>query len=111
MSELTATDIFHMSSRGTVFSGLMQSGCILVGQRLELCSPTAKVPLVARGIEKDRKLVARATAGEMVAVLSAPIDLALVSDGFYVDEQGTYHITSLKLVGSSIRRWWKFWVT
>lgn len=113
MTLFRVIDIFTVPGRGSVLAGTLESGELAIGDRLQLESPQGSIQTVARGLERNRKVVARARVGESIAILTGPLDLEAVSDGFKEEAEGVRRpvaltIRDLKIKGSK-KRWWEFW--
>ncbi len=106
--ELQVTGLFHIKGQGTVLTGIVTDGDITIGQRLDIQSPAASATFTVAGIERNREILPKAKNCDSIAVLARNLDLAKVSDGFRVVEEGGYEIKSLILVDPS-RKWWEFW--
>jgi translation elongation factor EF-Tu-like GTPase len=101
-------DIFSVPGRGAVLAGTLESGELATGDRLQLKSPLGSIEVVARGLERNRKVIARARVGESIAILTGPLDLESVSDGFKEDAEGTRRVVALTIRDSN-KSWWEFW--
>lgn len=79
---LTVADVFMIRGRGTVVTGVVESGTIRVGSpaRLERGGQIVAQTVVA-GIEKFRSTVHEANAGENIGVLVPDLDRASVRAG------------------------------
>ena len=71
---LVIDDKFSLKDRGTVVTGNIESGTINVGDKVDIIGYGGKLPTVCVGIEKSRKLVDKAFAGEAVGLLLRGID-------------------------------------
>lgn len=78
---MSIMDVFTITGRGTVLTGQVKSGTIVVGDTV--CIPLSNGETAARtvdGIEMFRKLLDRAEKGQMVGVL-IQVDKKLVEKG------------------------------
>jgi elongation factor Tu len=78
---LTVEDVFHISGRGTVLTGKIESGTLQVGDEVLLRGTAGERRAQVSGIEMFRKVLQRAEAGQNVGVLLRGVEKADVSRG------------------------------
>lgn len=66
---IRVNDIFYIKGRGMVLTGHVESGKVYGGGRVLLRTPTVSVLGVLAGVERNRKVVPCANAGEDIALL------------------------------------------
>ena len=79
---LTVADVFVIKGRGTVVTGMVESGTVRVGSlvRVERDGRLVAQTVIA-GVETFRKIVDAAAAGENVGLLVPDLDRASVQSG------------------------------
>jgi hypothetical protein len=65
---MTVEDVFFIKGRGTVVTGRVESGTIVVGETVELHSASGIQQIVVDGIEMFHKTLSRAEAGNNVGI-------------------------------------------
>ena len=66
---LPVEDVFSISGRGTVVTGLIERGIVKVGEEIEIIGITDTVKTTCTGVEMFRKLLDQGQAGDNVGVL------------------------------------------
>lgn len=66
---LPIEDVFSISGRGTVVTGRVDRGIILVGQEVEIVGLRPTVKTIVTGVEMFRKLLKQGQAGDNVGIL------------------------------------------
>lgn len=66
---LPIEDVFSISGRGTVVTGRIERGIILVGQEVEIVGLTPTTKTTVTGVEMFRKLLKEGRAGDNVGIL------------------------------------------
>jgi elongation factor Tu len=84
MFRLTVEDIFFIAGRGLVATGKVESGTLRVGDRVSVDGREATVT----GIEKFRKILDEATAGENVGLLFKDLTKDDVGPGSVISGSG-----------------------
>ncbi len=82
-------DIFSISGRGTVVTGRVERGKILVGTEMEIVGIRPTVKRVVTGVEMFRKLLDEGQAGDNVGLLLRGTDKDDVERGQVIAETGT----------------------
>jgi len=86
---MTIQDVFIVKGRGVVVTGQIESGIIKVGDNVELVDLNESKNVVVTGIEKFRKVLSEAKAGENVGILLKDIDNAEVKRGQVLAKPGS----------------------
>jgi len=108
--EMRVTSVFHIQGRGTVLAGEIAHGSVDTGQWILVATPAHASRARILGIERtdNGELVARAGAGDAVALQTGPIGFDELADGITRDADGV--IMPLDLyVRAAPRPWWQFW--
>ena len=87
--KMTIQDVFIVKGRGVVVTGQIESGIIKVGDNVELVDLNESKNVVVTGIEKFRKVLSEAKAGENVGILLKDIDNAEVKRGQVLAKPGS----------------------
>ena len=82
-------DIFSISGRGTVVTGRVERGKILVGTEMEIVGIRPTVKRVVTGVEMFRKLLDEGQAGDNVGLLLRGTDKDEVERGQVIAATGT----------------------
>jgi hypothetical protein len=85
---MVVEDMFHITGRGTVFTGVVRSGRVRVGDRVAIRSPTAQLVDRVAGVERDRELLDEASPGEAVGLLFLNFAPHRLADGLERTEVG-----------------------
>jgi translation elongation factor EF-Tu-like GTPase len=108
MFEMKVQDIFYMRGQGMVLYGLVKSGELVIGDGVEVRTPSHSVCSVVAGLEIAQKIVRRARAGEIVGVLLKSLSPEQLSDGLHQTEKFGWKVLDLSL--HSVKRpWWRIW--
>ncbi len=67
--QMTVTDVFSIRGRGTVVTGLVESGVLRVGDEIRLTGQKGEKKVVVAALEMFRKELKEAAAGTNVGVL------------------------------------------
>jgi hypothetical protein len=87
---MVVDDVFNIPGRGTVVSGRIARGVIRPGDQVELVGDhDRRVPAVVGGVERFRKLLDVAHAGDNVGVLLADVDRSEVRAGMTLVAAGS----------------------
>jgi elongation factor Tu len=78
---MTVQDIFSIKGRGTVITGRIESGTIIVGNEIRIQGKSSSKIAVVSGVEVNRKVTAQAQAGDDVGVLFKDISKEDVQPG------------------------------
>lgn len=83
-------DVFNISGRGTVVTGIIQRGTIKAGDQVELVGINDEV-ITARvnGLEMFRKMVVEAKEGQNVGVILSGVEKDKVKSGMVLAKPGT----------------------
>lgn len=71
---LPVEDVFYIKNRGMVATGLIESGTISVGDKLDVIGYGRKAPTICTGIEMNRQILDKARAGDTVGILLRGLD-------------------------------------
>lgn len=82
---MTVEDVFHIRNRGVVATGRVQSGTLRIGDTIHINGGPA---VTVDAIEKFRKRLDEATAGENVGVLMKTIDRDQIKRGDVITSSG-----------------------
>jgi elongation factor Tu len=82
-------DVFTISGRGTVVTGRIDRGIVLVGQEMEIVGIRPTMKKVVTGVEMFRKLLDRGEAGDNVGLLLRGTDRKDVERGQVVAKPGS----------------------
>jgi translation elongation factor EF-Tu-like GTPase len=74
-------DVFTIKERGTVVTGLVESGTLRLGERVRISDGITTYETTVKGIESFRKKQASATIGDNVGLLLADLSKAEVKQG------------------------------
>lgn len=66
---MTVEDVFYIRGRGTVVTGQIESGTLLVGDEIHIKGPDSSRRAVVAGLEMFRKQIPQAQSGDNVGVL------------------------------------------
>src|SRR5260221_13691670 len=112
MFKIRVNSIFHISSHGTVLAGRVESGIVWIGSRVALRTPNVSLIKQLEGLERNRKPVPNASAGEDVAILVRDLDPAMLVGGVELvraeHEPPSWRVVDL-VVEKAPKRWWEFW--
>ncbi len=84
-------DVFTISGRGTVVTGRVDRGVVLVGQEMEIVGIRPTMKKVVTGVEMFRKLLDRGEAGDNVGLLLRGTDRKDVERGSGCGQAGFDH--------------------
>ena len=82
-------DVFSISSRGTVVTGRIERGVVVVGEEIEIVGIKDTQKTTCTGVEMFRKLLDRGEAGDNVGVLLRGIDREGVERGQVLCKPGS----------------------
>ena len=113
MFTVRINDIFYMRGQGMVLAGRVESGTVRSGARALLLTPATSVVAELAGLERNRKLITRAAAGEDVALLFREVEPSALTGGVErveprKNEPPVWKVFDLK-VEEAPKRWWEFW--
>jgi translation elongation factor EF-Tu-like GTPase len=112
MFTIRVNSIFHISGRGTVLAGHIESGGVWIGSRVALRTPTISVIKELRGLERNCEIVSHASTGEDVAILIQDLDPAVLIGGVELvkpeNELPSWRVIDL-IIEKAPKRWWEFW--
>lgn len=74
-------DVFSISGRGTVVTGKIERGVVVVNDKVEMVGMGAKGEAVVTGVETFRKTLERGEAGDNVGLLLRGVDKDAISRG------------------------------
>jgi len=86
MFRMTVEDVFAIRNRGVVATGRVEAGTLRPGDSISI---NGGPPVRVDGIEKFRKIVDEATAGENVGLLMRTIDKAQLNRGDVLTATGS----------------------
>jgi elongation factor Tu len=86
---MTVKDVFFIRGRGTVVTGQIEAGTLIVGDEIYLKRPDSGRTTVVTGIEMFRKMVPQAQAGDNVGVLLRDVGKQDVKPGDFLLGSGT----------------------
>jgi translation elongation factor EF-Tu-like GTPase len=95
--EMAVEDMFHITGRGTVLTGVVHGARVRVGDRVVIRSPAAQVDGRVGGVERERQLLDEAGPGEAVALLFTGFDPHQVADGLDRTPEGFWTVRSLRI--------------
>ena len=85
-------DVFTITGRGTVATGRVERGVVIVSDEVEIVGLKAEKPkTVVTGVEMFRKLLDQAEAGDNIGVLLRGIDRKDIERGQVLAKPGTIH--------------------
>jgi translation elongation factor EF-Tu-like GTPase len=102
---MVVEDMFHITGRGTVFTGVVRAGPVGVGDRVVIRSPAAQLIARVAGIERNRELRDQAGPGESVALFFREFDPHRVADGLDRTERGIWTVRNLRIESGPRLRW------
>jgi translation elongation factor EF-Tu-like GTPase len=108
--EMVVEDMFHITGRGTVFTGVVRGGPVRVGDRVVIRSPAAQVFDRVRGVERERQILSEASPGEAVALLFTGFDPHRVADGLDRTPEGFWTVRSLRIEAAPLALGWPGWL-
>ena len=112
MFTIRVNSIFHISGRGTVLAGRIESGGVRIGSRVALRTPTISVIKELKGLERNCEIVSHASTGEDVAILLQNLDPSMLIGGVELikveNEPPSWRVIDL-IVEEGPKRWWEFW--
>jgi elongation factor Tu len=83
-------DVFSITGRGTVATGRIERGVILVGQEVEIIGFIEKpIKSTCTGVEMFRKLLDRGEAGDNAGILLRGVDKAAIRRGMVICKPGS----------------------
>ncbi len=101
--------MFAIKGQGVVLSGSVEEGEIYIGQKVTLVSPHSNLDIRVKGLEFERKIVAKAIQDQRVAVMFDDSNFSEIEDGFKkVPDSFEYEVISLKAINCE-KPWWKLW--
>jgi GTPase len=104
--EMVVEDMFHITGRGTVFTGVVRGGRVRVLDRVVIRSPAASIDGRVGGIERERELLGEAGPGEAVALLFLEFDPHRVADGLDRTPEGFWTVRSLRIEAAPLALGW-----
>ena len=85
---LTVEDVFEIRGRGTVVTGNIERGAVQVGDEVDVSGPSGVRRATVAGVEKSRKVLDRAEAGDSVGLLLRGLGKADVHRGDVIAAPG-----------------------
>ncbi len=79
--QMTVQDVFSIKGRGTVVTGIVESGTITEGATIEIHSSSGVTQTVAQSIEMFRRTTSQAKAGDNVGILLRGVQADQVQRG------------------------------
>src|ERR1035437_3773840 len=102
MFSFRAHDIFCIRGRGMVLTGRVEDGRLFIGARAILRTPSVSVPSKIVAVERNRKIVPFARAGEEVALMFRGVDPAELIGGIEIVEAKRDFLSRWKVVDLQI---------
>ena len=87
--KMTVSDIFRISGRGIVLTGVVEKGIVNVGEDIEIRGVGESRIVTVAGIEKFRKVIQQAQAGDNIGILLKDIDENFINRGQILIKPGT----------------------